>query len=92
VFNAKTIVPLLPQSLFDMLKRKQRLIRNIIPTTGVLVGNRALQVAIPFPLGGRGKESFDYVVEINFVEQPMPLNCSLAEVSKRIALATVCLH
>ena len=71
VFKQK-IVPLYPQSLFDMVKRKaDELIRNfILNDRRSLLVTGARQVGKTFSIRKVGKECFDNVVEINFVEQP----------------------
>ena len=71
VFKRK-IVPLYPQSLFDMVKRKaDELIRNfILNDRRSLLVTGARQVGKTFSIRKVGKECFDNVVEINFVEQP----------------------
>ena len=71
VFKQK-IVPLYPQGLFDMVKRKaDELIRNfILNDRRSLLVTGARQVGKTFSIRKVGKECFDNVVEINFVEQP----------------------
>ena len=71
VFKRK-VVPLYPQSYFDMIKRKaDELIRNfILNDRRSLLVTGARQVGKTFSIRKVGKECFDNVVEINFVEQP----------------------
>ena len=69
VFKQK-IVPLYPQSLFDMVKRKaDELIRNfILNDRRSLLVTGARQVGKTFSIRKVGKECFDNVVEINFCD------------------------
>ena len=71
VFKRK-IVPLYPQKFICMVKRKaDELIRNfILNDRRSLLVTGARQVGKTFSIRKVGKECFDNVVEINFVEQP----------------------
>ena len=79
-----------PQIKVDMVKRKaDELIRNfILNDRRSLLVTGARQVGKTFSIRKVGKECFDNVVEINFVEQTI----QRTKGCKRFVVATVCFH
>ena len=80
VFMQK-VVSLYPQIQDDMIKRKaDELIRNfILNDRRSLLVTGARQVGKTFSIRKLGKECFDNVVEINFIEQPDGIRSALGD-------------